>query len=268
MTQSEKATLFRRLHQSPPILRLSNVWDAASARIVERAGFPAIGTSSAGIAFALAYPDGERIPPGEMLEQVRRITRAVNLPVSADLEAGYDELDRAVAGLLEAGAIGLNLEDFEHEALVERPRQLERLGAVRRVGEAAGVPLVINARCDIYLRQIGDESTRFARTVERLSAYRDAGADCLFVPGVRDEVTIAGLVEALRFPVNILAVPGTPPAARLEELGVARVSLGSGPMRAVMGLTRRIAEELRDSGDWTRMIADPVTYADANELMG
>lgn len=258
---SEKAALFRRLHQIPPILRICNVWDAGSARIVEAAGFPAIGTSSAGIAYALGYPDGQRIPPGAMLYQVRRITNAVRIPVSADFEAGYGNVEEAAAGLVEAGAVGLNLEDFEHGGLVELPVQLERLRALRRT------PLVINARTDIYLEQIGDEATRFHRTVERLSAYRDAGADCLFVPGVCDEETIARLVEALRFPLNILAGPGAPPAGRLEELGAARVSVGSGPMRAVMALTRRMAVELRDEGTWSRMMEDTIPYVEANELM-
>ena len=129
------------------------------------------------------------------------------------------------------------------------------------------MPLVINARCDIFLDQIGDAATRFDRTVERLLAFKEAGADCLFVPGVRDEETIARLVAALRFPLNILAGPGTPPVGRLQELGVARVSLGSGPMRATMGLMRAIAEELRDAGTYHRMLEGAIPYRDANDLL-
>jgi 2-methylisocitrate lyase-like PEP mutase family enzyme len=267
MDQAQKAALLRQLHRGPAILRLCNVWDAASARIVEDAGFPAVATGSAGVAFSLGYPDGEAIPAAEMLAQVRRITRVVAVPVTADLEGGYDDIERTAAGLVEAGAVGMNLEDYQDGALVDLAAQLEKIRAVRLTGERLGVPIVINARTDIYLAQIGDAATRFERSVERLLAYRDAGADCLFVPGVADEETIARLVTALQFPLNILAGAGTPSVGRLQELGVARVSLGSGPMRATMGLMRRVAEEMRDSGTYGRMLEAPVTYAAANQLM-
>jgi 2-methylisocitrate lyase-like PEP mutase family enzyme len=268
MKQAEKAALLRRLHHGPSILRLCNVWDAASARIVEQAGFPAIATSSAGVAFSLGYPDMEAIPAGEMLAQVRRIARVVAVPVTADLEGGYEDIERTAAGLVEAGAVGLNLEDFQNGKLVDLPEQIEKIRAIRRVGERLGVPIAINARTDIYLAQLGDEETRFERSVERLLAFKDAGADCVFVPGVRDEETIADLVKAIRFPLNILAVAGAPTVERLQELGVARVSLGSGPMRATMGLMRRMAEEFRDAGTYGRMLDGPVSYPEANRLMG
>jgi len=267
MSLAEKAALLRQLHQGPDILRIANVWDAASARIVERAGFPAIGTGSAGVAFSLGYPDGEVIPLEEMLAQVRRIARVVSVPVTADLEAGYDNVETTAAGLVAAGAVGLNLEDFKNGALVDLPVQVEKIQAVRRVGQRLGVQIVINARTDIYLEQIGDPATRFNRSVDRLLAYRDAGADCLFVPGVRDEETIALLVGALRFPLNILASAGSPSVSRLQEIGVARVSVGSGPMRATMGLMRRITEEFREHGTYTRMLDGAIPYAEANELL-
>ena len=268
MTQAEKAELLRLLHRGPSILRIANVWDAASARIVERAGFPAVATGSAGISFSLGYRDGEAIPLEEMLGQVRRIARVIAVPLTADLEAGYDDIERTAAGLVDAGAMGLNLEDFKAGVLLEVPAQAARIQAVRRTGARLGVPIVINARTDIYLEQIGDPATRFDRTVERLLAYREAGADCGFVPAVRDEETIARLVEALRFPLNILASASTPSAARLQALGVARVSVGSAPMRATMGLMRRIAEEIRDAGTYAAMLDGAVSYDEANELMG
>jgi 2-methylisocitrate lyase-like PEP mutase family enzyme len=202
-----------------------------------------------------------------MLTHVDRIARVVSVPVTADLEAGYEDIEGTAAGLVEAGAVGLNLEDFQNGKLVDLAAQIEKIHAVRRVGERLGVPIVINARTDIYLAQLGDAATRFARSVERLLAYRDAGADCLFAPGVYDQETIAGLVKALQFPLNILASAGSPTVDRLQELGVARVSLGSGPMRATMGLMRRIAEEFRDSGTYSRMLDGPVTYPEANQLM-
>jgi 2-methylisocitrate lyase-like PEP mutase family enzyme len=268
MNQAEKAALFRKLHKAPPILKIANVWDAASARIVESAGFPAIGTSSAAIAFSLGYPDGEMIPSDEMLWQVRRIVRVSSVPVTADLEAGYDDLERVTVELLKTGAVGLNLEDYKDDALVDLHSQLERIAIVRNAAGEFGVPLVINARTDIYLAQIGEPESRFDRTVERLLAYREAGADCLFVPGVRDEETIARLADALRYPLNVLGGEGSPAADRLQELGVARVSLGSGPMRATMGLMRRIAEEFRDRGTCNATVSGAVSYAGANELLG
>ncbi|MCW5981467.1 MAG: isocitrate lyase/phosphoenolpyruvate mutase family protein [Bryobacteraceae bacterium] len=263
-----KAERLRALHRGPAILRLPNVWDAAGARIVEKAGFPAAATTSAGIAFALGYPDGERIPRDEMLGQVRRIARVLSIPLTADLEAGYEDIEETAAGLVAAGAVGLNLEDAKDGALVDIPVAVEKIRAVRSAGGRLGVPIVINAHCDIYLLQAGDPSTRFSRTVERLEAYKAAGADCLFVPLVEDEETIARLVQTLRFPVNILATAGAPPAGRLQELGVARVSLGSGPMRAALGLMRRIAEELRDQGTYAAMLDGAIPYREVNELLG
>ncbi|MDP8982758.1 MAG: isocitrate lyase/phosphoenolpyruvate mutase family protein [Acidobacteriota bacterium] len=262
MNQGEKAVLLRKLHQGPAILRIANVWDAASARIVELAGFPAVGTGSAGVAFSLGYPDGEVIPLGEMLGQVRRIARAVAVPVTADLEAGFEDIEKTAAGLVDSGAVGLNLEDYQEGALVDLPLQIAKIQALRRTG------VVVNARTDIYARQIGDPDTRFERTVQRLLAYKDAGADCLFVPGVRDEETIGELVAALQFPLNILAGPGTPPVSRLQELGVARVSLGSGPMRATLGLMRHIAEEFRDSGTYTQILQGAIPYGETNQFFG
>ncbi len=268
--QSEKADLLRRLHQGPEILVLPNAWDCASARIFEEAGFPAIATSSAGVSYSLGYPDEERIPQDEMLAAVKRIAACVRVPVTADLESGYHDVAQTAAGLIDSGAVGLNLEDMEHaesKALVETSRQIEKIATVRRVSDGMGVKVVINARTDVYLAQIGDPATRFDRACERLRAYIDAGADCVFLPGLTDEHTIRRVVEALKFPVNILATANAPSVARLEDLGVARVSVGSGIMRATMGLTRRIAEELKREGTYSRMLDGPISYADANRLL-
>lgn len=261
-SQAEKAELFRALHQGPDILLLPNAWDCASARIFEEAGFPAIATTSAGVAFAMGYPDGEHIPPAEMLAVVRRIAGCVEVPVTADLEAGYGDAAATAAGLVGSGAIGLNLEDGSSSP-AEHAR---RIATVRRVGGELGVNLVINARTDLYLRGMGDPATRFERACERLRAYIEAGADCVFVPGVTDEDTIRRFVETLRFPLNILAVTGAPPIQRLHELGVARVSVGSGIARAAMGLTRRIAQELKTSGSCDAMFRDAIPYPEANRL--
>jgi 2-methylisocitrate lyase-like PEP mutase family enzyme len=257
-TQPEKAETFRALHRSPEILVLPNVWDCVSARIVEEAGFPAIATTSAGVANALGYPDGEHIPAAEMLAAVARIARCVRVPVTADLEAGYHDIAATAAGLVASGAIGLNLEDQGGDPA----QHAARIATVRRVGRELGVNLVINARTDLYLdRSAGDPELRFDRSCERLRAYIDAGADCVFVPGIVDEDTIRRFVEALHFPVNVLAAAGTPPIRRLQELGVARVSVGSGLARAAMGLTQRIAEELKTSGTYQGMLQSAIPYS-------
>jgi 2-methylisocitrate lyase-like PEP mutase family enzyme len=257
-TQAEKAELFHALHGGPEILVLPNVWDCASARIVEEAGFPAIATTSAGVANALGYPDGEHIPAGEMLAAVARIAACVRVPVTADLERGYQDIAETAAGLVDSGAIGLNLEDAGGDIA----QHAARIATVRRVGRELGVNLVINARSDLYLDRIGfDPASRFDRSCERARAYIDAGADCVFVPGVTDEDTIRRFVETLHFPHNVLIGAGTPPLARLQELGVARVSAGSGLARAAMGMTRRIAQELKASGTYGTMLQAAIPYA-------
>jgi 2-methylisocitrate lyase-like PEP mutase family enzyme len=249
-----KAAQFRQLHQGPAILVLPNAWDVATARIFEQAGFPALATTSAGIALSLGYPDGEQISRGEMLEVVARIARSVSIPVTADMEGGYGagvaDAEATARGVLAAGAIGLNFEDKHGGALLDVESQAERIRAMRRVADGAGVHLVINARTDVYLLQVGAPETRFDETVRRANIYRDAGADCLFVPGWFEAETIAALAKSIRGPLNILALSGMPPAAELERLGVARMSSGSGPMRAAMGYTRRLAEELKQHGTY------------------
>ncbi|HEY6392974.1 MAG TPA: isocitrate lyase/phosphoenolpyruvate mutase family protein [Bryobacteraceae bacterium] len=264
MTHGEKVALFRKLHQGPRILVLPNASDVAGARIFENAGFPAVGTSSAGVAFSLGYPDGQRISRGEMIGVVKRIAGALSIPVTADVEAGYGDPVATADALVEAGAVGMNLEDVtgdDESSLVDLKTQAQ---IIERIRSKTG--LVINARTDIYLLGIGEPATRFERTVERLNAYRNTGADCLFAPGVRDAETIAKLARAVNGPLNILATLGSPPVAELERLGVRRVSVGSGPTRAAMGLMQRIAKELREQGTYSAMTDGTIPYADANRL--
>jgi 2-methylisocitrate lyase-like PEP mutase family enzyme len=273
MHEQAKAAALRVLHAGPEILVLPNVWDVASARIVEEAGFKAIATSSAGVAFSLGYPDGQVIPREEMIAAIARIAKSVKVPVTADVEAGYgdapEDAARTARTAIDAGAVGMNLEDAASNsapALVDLPLQLEKIHAIREVSSRVRVPLVLNARTDVYLLQIGDPATRYDETVRRLSAYRDAGADCVFAPGLRDAPTIGRLVADLRCPVNILAGPGSLSVPELSKLGVARVSLGSGPMRAVLGNLRRIAEELKNSGTYSGLDGAP-SHAEMNALM-
>src|SRR5579864_1611179 len=193
LTQAEKARLFLALHQCPRILVLPNAWDVASARIFEDAGFPAIATTSSGIANSLGYPDGQVIRRDEMLEVVARIVRAVSVPVTADMEAGYgetpDDMAATARGVIDAGAVGLNLEDAIGEGsgkLFKIAAQNEKIRAMTGAAKKMGIDLVLNARTDIYLGEIGEPSTRAERTIERLNAYREAGAASLFARGVQE----------------------------------------------------------------------------------
>jgi 2-methylisocitrate lyase-like PEP mutase family enzyme len=257
-----KADVLRQLHQGPRILVLPNAWDVASARIFEEAGFPAIATTSAGVANSLGYPDVERIPRDEMLWVVKRVAQGVAVPVTADVEAGYGDPVGTARAVLDAGAVGMNLEDSSLDgSLADLAAQVRLIEQVRGASD-----IVINARTDVFLFAVGDEATRFDRAVERLNAYRKAGADSLFAPGVRDAETIGRLAKAVNGPLNILATAGVPNMAELERLGVRRVSVGSGPMRAAMGLTQRIAKELKDDGTFAAMTDGAMPYKEANEL--
>jgi 2-methylisocitrate lyase-like PEP mutase family enzyme len=271
--QGRKAELLRKLHGGPRILVLPNAWDVASARVLEELGYPAIATTSAGVAFSLGYPDGQRISRDEMLEAVARIARAVRVPVTADMESGYGVTPKDMAetakAIVAAGAVGLNFEDVIGDAessQVDTALQTEKIRALRETSAAAGVPLVINARTDVYLMPIGPEATRFERTVERLRAYRAAGADCVFAPGVKERDLIEKLVKAIGAPLNILVTPGCPSIPELEKLGVARASIGSGVMRSALGLVRRIGKELLETGTYVSTFEGAIPFAELNAL--
>lgn len=272
--QAEKAERLRKLHHGPRILALPNAWDAVSARILEELGYPAVATSSAAMAFSLGYPDGQRISQRGMLDAVARITRAVSVPVTADLESGYGKTPEEIAeftkAMVAAGAVGLNFEDVtgdDESTHVEPGLQVKKIRAIRETSARLGVPVVINARTDIYLMPIGPAGTRFERTVERLEAYRDAGADCLFVPGLCDREIIAKLVKILGAPLNILASQGCPSLDELEKMGVARVSAGSSAMRAAMGAFQRVAKDWLTHGSYDSLHQVTVPYTKLNRMM-
>ncbi len=271
--QKAKATAFRSLHHGAEALLLPNVWDVASARIVEEAGYPAIATTSAGIAFSLGYPDGQKITPGEMFARVGRIARAVKVPVTADIEAGYgaypEDAARTATAVIEAGAVGINLEDATgnpEQPLAALGLQQARIRAVREAALKTGVPLLVNARTDVFLAQVGEPETRLDEALRRGVAYRDAGADCVFVPGLLDMALIQRIVAGVGCPINILAGPGGPTVGEFRQLGVARVSLGSWPMRATLGLLREIAKELKESGTYRGLEQAPA-YSEINGMI-
>ncbi len=270
----QKAEEFRAMHRAGKPLVLLNAWDSASARIFEAAGAVAVATTSAGIAFSHGYRDGQKISRDEMLAQVASIVAAVKVPVTADVEGGYGQRPEDAAatarGVIAAGAVGLNLEDGEDDPkqpIADLKRQLEKIAAVREAARASGVPLVLNARTDVFLKQVGEPEQRFAMAQERLAAYRDAGADCVFAPGVREPETIAKLVHELSCPLNILVGPDSPSIPELARMGVARVSVGSSAMRATLGLLQRVAAEVLGAGTY-RALENAPSFADVNRMMG
>jgi 2-methylisocitrate lyase-like PEP mutase family enzyme len=247
---SAQADQLRGLHVPGSPLLLVNAWDPPSARRLAHDGYPAIATTSAGVAEALGYEDGNVTPPGEMLAAVGRIAAVVDVPVTADLEAGYGlKPSELVEGLLRAGAVGLNFEDTDHEGggMVDAEGQVERLVAIKEMGREAGVDVVLNARVDAFLHD-GEQDAQLDEAVRRGRLYAQAGADSVYPIGARGRDAIRRLVEEIGAPVNILAVPGGLSLAELGELGVARVSFGSGLMHIAMDAAAEQAIRYRATG--------------------
>jgi len=272
MSQRERAEAFRRRHREGGILVLPNAWDVVTARVIEQAGFDAIATSSAGVAWSLGYADGERISRGEMLAVIRRIASSVRIPVTADMEAGYGPTPEAAAetarGVIGAGAIGLNLEDGTNDGrLVDIALHQDRIRAIREAGAAAGVPLVINARTDAFEIKSWSPADRLTAAVRRANAYRAAGADCLFVPHVSDAATIGRLAREIEGPLNVIAGPPAPAIPELERLGVRRASLGPRVVQAALGLVRRAATELRERGTYETMADLLIPFTELQRLV-
>jgi 2-methylisocitrate lyase-like PEP mutase family enzyme len=252
--QKQLAESFRQAHRSPPLLLLPNAWDAMSARQFEAAGFGAVATTSGGIAWDLGFPDGEGAPWQEVVAATRRIVDAVRVPVTADIETGYgetpDQVGQHATEILQTGVVGFNLEDGTPSP--DKPvRTIEdasaRIRAARAAATAIGIPAFINARVDLYIKNVGDPAGRFDETVRRGKAYLAAGADCIYPFGLVDMAIIARLTKALDgAPINIVARPDMS-AVELEQIGVARVSIASGATMAVMSLIKTIAEELHAS---------------------
>ncbi|MGD1220908.1 isocitrate lyase/phosphoenolpyruvate mutase family protein [Streptomyces krungchingensis] len=265
----ETAAAFRALHVPGRPLVLPNAWDAASARIVEEAGAPAVATTSAGLAWGLGRPDGDRLDRDAALGAVARVCAAVRVPVSVDIESGYardaQDVGNTVRAVLAAGAVGVNIEDALYEGAAPlRPvgDQAERIAAARAAADAADVPLYVNARIDTYLRGAGG----IDETLERAAAYLAAGADGVFVPGAADPVTVKALVDGVDGPLNILVGPGAPTVSELAALGVARVSAGSSIAQAAHAVVLRAARELLGAGTYDSLTGG-FDYAELNALM-
>ncbi|WP_153450326.1 isocitrate lyase/PEP mutase family protein [Streptomyces smaragdinus] len=263
--QADKARLFRSLHSTARPLALANAWDVASARVIEAAGAPAIATTSAGVAWSVGAADGDMLSREEALGLIARIVDAVAVPVTADIEGGYGQDPAAVAetvtAVIEAGAVGINIEDGTRP-----PAELAaRLVAARRAGEQAGADVFLNARVDTFLFGLGDPETRLQDTFERARTYVEAGADGIFVPGVTDPATVTALAAEISVPLNLMAGPGAPTVDELGALGAARVSLGSGVAQAAYAAARRAARDLYGTGSY-QVLDDALAFPEINGL--
>ena len=254
-----KADLLRELH-ADGVLVLPNAWDAGSAALIARAGAKAIATSSGGVSWALGRPDGQGLSRDEMVEQVRLVAAAVDVPVTADVEGGYGHAPEDVAATVEAvigaGAVGVNIEDSKGfgAPLFTPEEQAARLRAAREAAERAGLPeLVVNLRTDVFLFQVGEPEGRLDDVLARAAVYAEAGADCLFVPGLVDLDVLRTLVEASPLPVNAMAGPGAPTVAEFEAVGVRRVSLGTAVAQAAYSVAHRVTEEALGKGTYAEL---------------
>ncbi len=248
MNQSQKAESFRQQHRGNKILLLPNVWDTITARLIASIGFPSVATASFSIAAANGYEDGEKIPFDKLIKAVAEITNAVDVPVSVDFERGYADslslLADNVKRLLDAGAIGMNIEDRgpDGKALLSVAAQCKKLETIREVGIKYGVNIFINARTDAYLLKL--DSHFMEDTIERGKAYLTAGADCFYPILVDNHSDIERILSEISVPVNILLMKQVGDLKRLEEIGVKRVSLGPGALRYVLTKLRGMATNL------------------------
>jgi 2-methylisocitrate lyase-like PEP mutase family enzyme len=264
---SAQAAAFHKLHAGPELLILPNAWDAGSARVIEHAGAKAIATSSAAVAWAHGYPDGEVLPPETLLATVRAIARVVSVPVSADIEAAYASDAAAAASfaarVIDAGAVGVNIEDG-----VAPPDLLcAKIEALRGAAARAGVDLWINARVDVYLRKLKEDEAAHSETVSRARRYAQAGANSIFVPAAVDEGLIAKLVRDVVLPLNLLAWPGLPYGGKLKSLGVRRLSAGSGLAKASLSHTHALTSAFLAEGRSELFAHGPLAQENINTLM-
>jgi 2-methylisocitrate lyase-like PEP mutase family enzyme len=265
-TMSDATTVFRKLHEDPAgPLRLANVWDAGSARLVESLGARAVATTSAGVGWALGYPDGNLLPVKQLENLVSNIVRIVRVPVSVDVEAGYSDDPKKVGENLKAvlgsGIAGINIEDGTDPVDL----LVAKIETIKRVAVSLGVDIFVNARTDVYLQGLFPEEKRMEETVTRAARYRSAGADGIFVPALSDPKQIKEIVPAVKLPVNLMAWPGLPNAAELKQLGVRRLSSGSGIPQILWNHVAWLAKEFLETGASEPMSVD---YMAHGELQG
>jgi len=260
------AETFHSLHRQKDILILPNAWDAGSAKVVEDAGAKAIATSSAGVAWALGYPDGDVLPPRMLADLTANITAAIRIPLSVDFEGAYtknpSKVGENLKPILDAGAVGINIEDGEGT-----PELLaKKIEKARKAAESTGVNLFINARTDVYLQEIGSPESRVGETIDRAARYRDAGADGIFVPGLREPSAIKAIVPEVKIPVNLMAYLGLPSANELKKLGVHRLSSGTGIPQMIWSRVAELAKGFLATGDSKPMFKNSMAYSKLQKL--
>ena len=272
--QVKQAQRLLELHQAPRLLVLPNVWDALGARLLQGLGYPAVATASASVAYSLGYDDGQQISWEAMVEAVRRVASAVDVPVTADIEAGYaqrpEDLADNVRQILDTGAVGVNIEDsrFDGNLLHSIPAQQERLRAVRAMADAEGVPLVINARTDVYLRGITDSAeNRLDRAIDRARAYLEAGADCFYPILLDDLDALKTIRKATGAHLNVYASAAAPPMRALEDAGIARLSLGPGLLKVALTAMKDAAEKLQKDGSYRHLADDVMSSAEVEHFV-
>ena len=272
--QKEKAEIFLKFHYDKEILVLLNSWDIGSSKLIEACGYKAIATTSMGIAASLGYPDCQVIKLSEMIEAITRIVNAVQVPVTVDIEAGYgnnvNEIVKSVEKIIATGIVGINIEDSIdlNPVLIDEREFCERISAIRALSDSLGFHLVINARTDSFYTSSGTTREKLSESIKRGNKYREAGADCIFIQPVWEKETISTLVREINAPINILSNPaigaGLPPSvSELQELGVARLSLGSGLMKATLSLMKKVADELSEKGTYSILLDTLTPLPDA-----
>jgi len=274
-TQKEKADLFLKYHQDNEMLVLLNSWDIASSKIIEASGYKAIATTSMGMAASLGYPDCQIIQLSEVIEIITGIAKNVQAPITVDFEAGYGnnltEIIDSVTQIIATGIVGINIEgSLElNPNLIDEMEFCERISAIRELSDSLGFHLVINARTDSFYTSIGTPKEKLSEAIKRGNKYREAGADCIFVQPVSERETIATLVKEINAPINILSNPGIgtgilpPSVSELQDLGVARLSLGSGLMKATLAIIKKVADELSEKGTYNTLLDTLTPLPDA-----
>ena len=265
--QQRKAKQFADLHKAPRMLVLPNAWDVPTAKIFENSGFPAVATTSAGMFVSLGFLDGEAIGRRRFLSALKIISSVLTVPLSVDAVAGFGrnlkELKLTIKGIIKAGAVGLNIEDFEHETgkLYPLEAQLEKIEAIREVGEDVGVDLFINARTDALRYFKGSDDEKFMEALERSKKFKDAGAGCVYPMGLWKREDIERFVREMNgFPINVMIRNTTPPLREMEHLGVKRASFGPGAIYSAMGLLKRISSEVLNEGKTESLTNGAISY--------
>lgn len=263
MTRTELAATFHALHDD--LVVLPNCWDAASAAVIQHAGAKALATSSAAVAWSLGRQDGNVLDRDLMLSHLRRVCSVATVPVTCDIEGGFGDsaadLAETTRLVIEAGAVGVNIEDALGGALRPVDEAADRLRVVREAAAATGIDLYINGRTDGYLLGTAD----FDDTIARAATYLDAGASGIFVPGVTDLDIVSRLTAAIDAPVNILIGPSAPSIPQLKEAGARRISAGSSLAGAILGHIERATRELLEHGTYDEL-AGPRTWGEMNAL--